>query len=323
MNSKSFLVKSKTLAKIVIEMTAVNTIAKAIAITFAITLTACSSLPARNSALDQATGRVNLAALDTTMIRLAPEEWARTNDSLRAAEKSWNSGADPATVDHLAYLTGQRLAIAQEAAAGRASQAITASAATERDKMLLTMRTSEADAAQKQVAVAQQSNAQKTAELAVADATLKQDKAQMALSAARVSDLESQLQDLRAKKTDRGMVITLGDTLFESGQSDLQSDGTQNLIKLADFLKRNPKQQVSIDGFTDSVGATAANYDLSERRANAVLTALVRMGVTADRLSARGHGKDEPVASNRTAAGRQMNRRVEVLLGPQPGVAGG
>jgi adhesin transport system outer membrane protein len=127
---------------------------------------------------------------------------------------------------------------------------------------------------------------------------------------------EAQLSELDAKKTDRGMVITLSDVLFESGKADLVGEGPANLAKIADFFRRNPQRSASIEGHTDSVGSATMNQGLSERRANSVKTALVYRGVPTDRLTIRAHGKNLPVATNSTAAGRQMNRRVEIVFAP-------
>ena len=259
-------------------------------------LTACSSVPSSNSALDQARGNYNAAQSDPQVSTLAPSELKRAGDALRVAEQSWSDDASRGTVDHLAYLTTQRVTIARETASSKASQAITAGAAAERDKMRLAVRTSEANVAQKQ--------------LAAADAEVLREKA-------RIGTLEAQLRELNAKQTDRGMVVTLGDVLFESGQSQLLAEGARNVAKLADFLKRNPQQAVLIEGYTDNVGSATSNFELSEQRANAVKLALLNMGVSVERLRIRAHGEDDPTASNGTAAGRQMNRRVEIVFSPQ------
>jgi outer membrane protein OmpA-like peptidoglycan-associated protein len=289
--------------------------------TVAAALTACATAPERNLALDQARGRFNAAQGDPQVSALAPDELKRAGEALRLAEEARRGGAPAPTIDHLAYMTAQRVTIAQETASGKASQSVIAGAAAERDKMRLAVRTAEADASQQQLALSQQSNARKTAELAVADANVAREQARVDRRDARVVDLESQLKELNAKKTDRGMVVTLGDVLFDSGQSRLLPDSGRNMSKLADFFIRNPGRSASIEGYTDSVGAASINLDLSERRANAVRTALVSLGVTGDRLVTRAHGEENPAATNSTPAGRQMNRRVEIVFAAQPGDA--
>ena len=288
-----------------------------VVLAMAAALTACASVPERNSSLDTARSRHATAQSDPQVATLAPEEMQRASEALRVADLAWNGKESTATVDHLAYLAAQRVTIAQETAASRAAQSVTEGAAAERDKVRLALRTREADVAQQQLIASQRSDAQKTAELAKAEVSAASEQARMQQSQARVADLESELRELNAKKTDRGMVVTLGDVLFDSGQSRLSPGGTRNMAKLADFFKRYPDRSATIEGYTDSIGADSANQLLSERRASAVMTALVSMGVPSDRLSTRAHGSQMPVADNGTAAGRQMNRRVEVVIASQ------
>lgn len=130
----------------------------------------------------------------------------------------------------------------------------------------------------------------------------------------RTSQAEAQLKELNAKKTDRGLVITLGDVLFDTNKSELKSGGTNSLQKLAGFLKQYPERQVQVEGYTDSTGSVEHNQALSDRRAIAVRSSLVGMGVSGDRIVTHGYGQESPVAGNNTAAGRQMNRRVEIVV---------
>ena len=286
------------------------------------TLAACSSTPDRNSALDQARSRYNAAQNDAQVATLAPEELKRAAESLRMADKALANGGTVASVDHLAYMTGQRVTIAQETASSKAAQTAVEGAAAERDRMRLASRTREAEVAQQKLAASQQTNAIKDAELANAGAAANAAAATAAMreqaivdrSNARVNDLEMQLKDLNARKTDRGMVVTLGDVLFDSGQARLLADGSNSMVKIANVFRDNPQRKALIEGYTDSVGGADANYALSERRASAVMSALINLGVPAERLSMKAHGEEQPVASNSTAAGRQLNRRVEVLF---------
>lgn len=284
------------------------------------TLAACSTVPERNSDLDRARGRFNMAQRDAQVVTLAPEELNLARTTMDQAQNAWDKGQPKATVDHLAYMTAQRVIVAQETASSRASQAITASAAAERDKLRLAQRTAEADLARQQLAASERSNAQKTNELAQADAAAKQDQARIDYSDARARALELELKDLNAKKTERGFVVTLGDVLFDSGQDRLLPEGAGYMVRLAEAFKRNTALQASIEGYTDNVGSTSANFELSERRAKTVMAALLGQGVLANQLSVRGMGENSPNASNDTAAGRQMNRRVEIIFAPNSGV---
>jgi outer membrane protein OmpA-like peptidoglycan-associated protein len=135
----------------------------------------------------------------------------------------------------------------------------------------------------------------------------------------RARQLEAQLKDLEAKSTERGMVVTLGDVLFDTNEAQLRSGGVRSVRKLADFSRQYPQRKLMIEGFTDSTGSNVSNLDLSERRAGAVRTALLDMGVSGDRITARGYGESYPTAGNDTAAGRQQNRRVEVIVSDDSG----
>ncbi len=132
--------------------------------------------------------------------------------------------------------------------------------------------------------------------------------------------LEQQLREMEAKKTDRGMVVTLGDVLFDTNEAQLKAGGMRNVQKVADFFRQYPQRTVLIEGFTDSTGSDGLNQKLSDRRAGAVRTALLDMGMGAERITSRGYGESYPVAGNDTAAGRQMNRRVELVVSDDNGV---
>ena len=130
----------------------------------------------------------------------------------------------------------------------------------------------------------------------------------------QVTMLQEQLGALKAKETSRGTVVTLGSVLFASGQADLKSDALQNLYSLVTFMRENPERSALIEGYTDNVGSDAFNFDLSQRRAEAVRDFLVKNGVGAERVTARGYGEASPIASNDSATGRQQNRRVEIVF---------
>jgi len=277
----------------------------------AASLAACSMTPERNVALDQARGRYATAQADPQVTALAPDELKRANESLMAAEKARVDGDGKARIDHLAYMASQRVTIAQDTASSKAAQGVVTGAAAERDRTRLAERTSEADTATRKLAVSQQGNAQKTAELASAELRMQR-------GDQRVGELEMQLKDMNARRTERGMVVTLGDVLFDTGQARILPDGDGRMGKLAEFFKRHPQRTASIEGYTDNVGSPGSNVDLSQRRAQAVVAALVDRGVSSGRLSTQAHGEEGPAASNATPAGRQLNRRVEVVFPMSP-----
>jgi len=123
-----------------------------------------------------------------------------------------------------------------------------------------------------------------------------------------------EMEELNAQQTNRGLVLTLGDVLFETGKATLLPGAQRAIDKLAEFLEENPERKVLIEGHTDNVGSITYNIDLSLRRAQAVKNALVAKGIDPGRILAHGYGEAYPVAPNKDAAGRQRNRRVEIIV---------
>ena len=158
--------------------------------------------------------------------------------------------------------------------------------------------------------------AKDTINLRTAEANLKNSAAQRAQARLDARDAQiKQLQNsLNAKQTERGTLVTFGDVLFATNKAELKSSGLVNINKLAQFLAENPDRKVIVEGYTDSTGSAAYNQSLSERRANSVRMALVKMGVDPARIVAQGYGKEYPVAENSSVSGRAMNRRVEVTI---------
>jgi outer membrane protein OmpA-like peptidoglycan-associated protein len=132
--------------------------------------------------------------------------------------------------------------------------------------------------------------------------------------AARDAQIKKLQESLNAKQTERGTLVTFGDVLFDFNKAELKSSGMMDVNKLAQFLQQNPDRQVIVEGYTDSSGSASYNQSLSERRANSVRTALVKMGVDSTRVVAQGYGKEYPVSDNSTSSGRAQNRRVEVTI---------
>lgn len=312
-------------------------------------LSACTSMPVNNSLLDEARRDYGDAQASPGVATLAAGELRQAGTSLDEANGAFARDESKARVDHLAYVAKQQVAIARETASQKEAETAVANAGRDRDAMRLEARSREARIAQADAANAQrqseaamrsadasQRNAEaarrsaqeaqlraaaegKAARDAVVDA---QSARQQALDAeGRSRQLEAQLRDLEAIKTERGLVITLGDVLFDTNQSQLRSGGMRSVQKLADFFSQYPQRTVMIEGFTDSVGSDASNQSLSERRADSVRTALVSMGVGGERITWRGYGEAFPIAGNDTPAGRQQNRRVEMVVSDEDGRA--
>jgi len=269
----------------------------------------CSTMAEPNPALDRAHASYRALQSDPQVTLFAPAEMSQAGEALRTADTAWMQRDKQRTVDHLAYLAQQRIAIARETASTKTWEKAMATAKTGSDAE---KARAETDKARGDVAVAQRTTQDKAIELAVAKAGAQQDKA-------RATDLEMQLKDLNAKQTDRGDIITLGDVLFDSNRAELRAGGLRDMAKLVNFFKQHPKRTALIEGFTDSQGSESFNIDLSQRRAAAVRDALIVQGVVADRLSTRGYGEAYPASTNDTVAGRQTNRRVEIVLSGEDG----
>ena len=134
------------------------------------------------------------------------------------------------------------------------------------------------------------------------------------LASQQINSLTRQLENLQLRETESGVVVTLGDVLFASGQVQLVDGGLASLEEVVDLLQTEPSKKIRVEGHTDSRGEAEANLELSDLRANAVMEALVSLGVAADRVTALGMGEDFPIASNEDEDGRAQNRRVDVIL---------
>ena len=282
-------------------------------------LAGCGATPPKNTLLTEAHSNYNDARSNPQVADQAALELKEAGDTLSRADAALSKGQGTAAVDHLAYIANQQVGIAQETSKRKTAELAVTNAGAKRNEVRLEARTAEAEAskqeaniANQQVAIAQQNANFQATELAVADANTLRDQDLIAKQ-------EQQLKELNAKKTDRGMVITLGDVLFRTDKAQLESGGMHNVQKLADFLKQSPQTKVSIEGHTDSTGSDSHNQALSERRADAVRMALIDKGISSDRISTHGYGKDYPVAGNNTAADRQLNRRVEIILSDTSG----
>lgn len=271
----------------------------------------CSSMP-QNASLAEAHTTYNNARINSEATTLAELEMKQAEDTLNKTDHALKEGESDDTVDHLAYMAKQQAGIAQATAKRKAAETAVNNAAAKRDQIRLDARRAEADEAKQQAAIAQQTVNRQATELAVAGANTERDQA-------LIAQQEILINELNAKKTERGLVITLGDLLFRTNKAQLQSRGLRNVNKLADFLNQYPEYKVLVEGYTDSRGSDELNQELSDRRAYAVRTALVDEGVSSDRIRTRGYGEEYPVADNDTAGNRQLNRRVEIILSDQNG----
>jgi outer membrane protein OmpA-like peptidoglycan-associated protein len=217
-----------------------------------------------------------------------------------AVKKAEIPNKDTAQSDHLVFIAARKVDIAWAQAKTRYLEDQREGLADRIDAERLNSRTREADNAKNDAANARNDadNAKDDADSARADS----------------EELRRQMAELNAKETERGLVVTLGDMLFETGKSNLKGNAVNDLAKLSNFLKAYPDRSLLIEGHTDSVGSEDNNMSLSQRRADSVRLILVQQGVKSNRLSSYGKGESSPISDNESVAGRSLNRRVEVII---------
>ena len=255
----------------------------------AILLAACAADVVKDPGAARA--RADLTALQSDP-HLAGRAPLATHDAETAVQDAELPQTDPAVETHLVYIADHRVRIAVALSQTKYDEDQRKALSDQNGQIQLDARTNEADAAKRQT------DAEK----------LKND------------NLQAQLAALQAKKTDRGMVLTIGDVLFTTGRSDLKAGSVENLDRLVTFLNQAPDRNVRIEGHTDNRGGQDMNQALSQRRAESVATYLSGRGIASNRITSVGEGYNSPVADNNTDAGRQANRRVEVIIQDPPQV---
>ncbi|MCM8856662.1 MAG: OmpA family protein [Candidatus Thiodiazotropha sp.] len=272
--------------------TMINLIA---ATSLALLLSGCSSMQ-KNQALTDAEQAYAEAKQNEQLLRYASTELERASKALSRAATAENEE----DMTSLAYVGKTRVMIAQSVAARKAAAAKLEELGEIKNKERLKAREIEIQLEQhakdealrdKEAALMERENA-----LAKAEA------------------LRLELAELQAKKTERGMVMTLGDVLFSTGKTELLPGAMSTIDKLAKFLAEYPEKTVLVEGHTDNVGSDAFNQDLSERRALSVKNALMQAGIDGSRIDTLGMGETTPVTDNSTSAGRLKNRRVEIVI---------
>ena len=261
-------------------------------------LAGCGGTPDKNPLLEKAKTHYQQAEQDSMIVTKAPVALKEAEEQLEKSRQLWKDGADKELVTHYAYMANQKVAIARQTARLNAAQDEVERAQTQRQKVLIQARKAEAK------------QAEQRAQKALQQAREERQKAQ---------ELSEQLNNLKAKSTERGMVLTLGDVLFDFDKASLKPGGFRVVDRLSNFLEEYKDRNIRIEGFTDSVGGEEYNRNLSRQRAASVRDALLDRGVNSQRITIRGYGEQYPVASNGTEAGRQRNRRVEVIISDKSG----
>jgi len=259
---------------------------------WALALAGCASTPQPNAALESARTAVQAAEADPNVNKYAALDLEAAKKQLEIADAA-SMHHDDAAIAQPAYLAAQNARLAQAHAAAKADDARVAAGQAERDSIQLAARTRD-----------------------VVNAKIETNTA-----LDHAANLQAEVDALKATPTSRGLVLTLGDVLFDTGKAQLNPGSARKLDQLAQFLADHPERRVQIDGFTDSVGTDSYNQSLSQQRADAVKSALVTRGIDPARIESQGYGKGFPVADNADAGGRQLNRRVEVVIGGENGAS--
>jgi outer membrane protein OmpA-like peptidoglycan-associated protein len=259
-----------------------------------LTLAGCQTAPQDGGLLPEARNAVTRAESNPDVTKYSANELNRARQLLTNAEgAAKEKGATDKNTAHYAYLAMQTAHIAEQRANEQVAMARIKAGDAERQQILLTARESEAQQARNQAQNAQ---------------------AQAAQAQAESQRMARQLEDMQASQTSRGIVLTLGDVLFDTGRADLKPGAARPIAQVAQFLNEHPERKVQIEGFTDSQGPEDYNLELSQKRADAVAMAIMQRGIAAERVRALGYGEGFPKAGNDSAGSRQMNRRVEIIV---------
>ncbi|WP_407730307.1 OmpA family protein [Pseudomonas helleri] len=252
-----------------------------------ISLAGCAGHHSGEQALQQANSDFQAVKEDSNVLRIAPKDVIRAGESLARADRLssyWGSGDD---VVHYAYLSQRYSEIAREHTQKVLNEERATKLELERQRLQLALREA------KLLSVQQQGKW-----------------------------LEEQIISLATTQTDRGLVMTLGDVLFDTGEADLKNSANRTVLKLVQFLQLNPKRIVRIEGYTDNTGGTEDNLNLSLARAQTVADTLVDLGIDEKRVQVAGYGDQYPVDVNATERGRAQNRRVEIVFSDEKGQLG-
>jgi len=292
------------------------------AFTFCALMFSCSTAP--TPALINARTAYEKAMSTPGISQNAPVPMHEAQKALTKA----NEADDEDEMTHLANIAQKKIEYAVAVAEKKMADTKIEQLDQEKNKVLLDTRQQEIERARKDAEIKALELEKKAREAEAAqkeaqEAQMKAMQMKMEAEAAKkeaedrameVENLKKQLSELQATQTDRGLVLTLGDVLFASGKSTLMSGAMRSIDKLSSFLQENPGRNILIEGHTDSVGSEMTNLSLSQQRADSVRMALLTRGISNSRITTRGYGESYPIADNRINAGRQQNRRVEIII---------
>jgi outer membrane protein OmpA-like peptidoglycan-associated protein len=269
-------------------------------------LVGCGGPPQNNPLLTKAEDSYQKAENDSLIVMKAPVALKEAEEALEQSQEIWKEKGDKKLIEHYAYIAQQKTKVAEETAKLNAAQDEVERAEAERKEVLIEARKADALAAERRANDAMEQ--------------LQKEKQEAAKARREAEELAGRLSEMQASQSERGMVLTLSDVLFDFDSANLKAGAQKAVNELANFLKEYPKRTIQIEGFTDSVGSAEYNKNLSQRRANALQSALIRDGISPQRITTIGYGEKYPVATNMNEAGRQQNRRVEIIISDENGV---
>jgi len=247
----------------------------------------CAGQQNNDQALQQASADFQKVKEDTDVLRSAPKDVIRAGELLGKAERLSSYLGTGNDVAHYAYLSRRYSEIAREHSNMLLNPERLAKMEMERQRLQLALREAKLASAQQQGRW-----------------------------------LEDQIVSLATTQTERGLVMTLGDVLFDTGHTELKSSANRTVLKVVQFLQLNPKRVVRIEGYTDNVGDKQENLQLSRNRAQSVADVLTDLGVDDKRIQVQGYGDQFPVDANASERGRAQNRRVEIVFSDAEGQLG-
>jgi len=242
-------------------------------------LSACGGAPKQIDALESARAAYKSASAKEIVVKHAASELDDARVALASADKIHKKDGKKGHTEHYAYVASKKVKIAELIAQRKEDDARLSTMNLERQRVQLDARSKEVDRAREETLA-----------------------------------MQRQLEDMQAQVTERGIVATLGDVLFDIGEASLKASSAANMDKIASFMKSYPDRSAVVEGHTDNMGDDDFNLDLSRERAFSVQAALVARGIAGSRITTKSLGEASPIADNNTSAGRQKNRRVEVIF---------
>lgn len=311
-----------------------------------VTLSACTTAPKKDLALEQVKAQLDELKADEALAGYAPLALGEAERALRTVETF--KGNHTYRI-HLIYMADRRIQVARAIAQREQLEDEYIRLSEERNQLLVRASQLEAEQArleaeqarmiseaqaedarrareEAEMAARREAESKQSAEQAQQEAAQARALAASSVTAAELARREAelasqqadtlrrQLENLQLRQTESGVVVTLGDVLFRSGETSLRTEAMESLVEVVDLLQSEPDKKIRIEGHTDSTGNSDANLRISQQRADSVLEALVSLGVDASRVTSIGMGQDFPIATNETEEGKARNRRVDVIL---------